>query len=273
MATTELDFLPGEPTLPPEASPPPAAAPEAAAPAAAAAPEAAAPAADAAGEQAPAAPASAAPAEGAAPAQAGHTVPLPTFLDLRDRATAAENEARQLRAWRAQQEAAARRQPPPDPVADPVAYEQHREEAFQDALFGERVRNSFGLAELRHGAEVAQRAYRWGLQRCDQDPFFNQKVRASLDPGGLVVAEFKREQMLARLDPNDLDAFQAWKAAQQPGAQPGAQPQPSAAAPAPAAPLSPVAPRPSLASGPSAGSAGELEAMDGEQAFGKMFGG
>jgi hypothetical protein len=254
------DFLSDEPSSAPE---PTAAAPEGQAP------EAAAPAAPAGDQPQPSA--AAAPAASPADPQ-GHSVPLATFLDLRDRATAAEKDAKELREWRQQQEEAARRRPPPaapDPDQDPEGYRQYQAAAHDQSLYSMRLEMSRGFAETRHGAETVSQAFDWGVKRCDEDPFFNAKVRASKDPVGLVVDEWKREQQLSTMTPDDIAAFQAWKAAQTAAGQPGAQP---AAASAAAPPAKPAAPRPSIASGPSAGASGAPEARDGQATFDAMFG-
>jgi hypothetical protein len=261
------DFLGGEPAPAPQASP---------------APETAAPAAEAPASEGPArgpdgkfAAASPEPAPAAAPAPAalavdaqGHVVPLATFLDTRDRLTVAEKEAKELREWRAQQEAAARRQPVPDRETDPAAYEAHQRAAFDARLYEQARDMSHRLAIVEHGPQVVDAAFNWGVQRCDTDPFFNEKVRASKDPVGMVVAEWRREQALAKVgDPAELDAFLAWKATQAGAAPAPGQPTPQAAPPAAIA-----APRQSLAASPSAGAHAEAIPRDGEAAFGAMFG-
>lgn len=217
---------------------------------------------------APAQPAPAAPqAPAADPAVAQH-VPLSTFLDMRDQKTAAERKAKELETWRNQQEAAARRQPVPDPEVDPAGYQQHQAAQFQSALYTQQLNISRRFAEMQHGPDVTKTAFDWGAARCDQDPFFNEKVRASADPVGFVVDEWKREQLLTKLDPTQIEAFQAWQAAQA-GQAPAAVTQ--QAAPAAQAAARPVAPRPSLAAAPSAGAHSGPEARDGEAQFSAMF--
>lgn len=216
----------------------------------------------------PAQPAPAAPQAPQADPSAVQHVPLSTFLDMRDKATAAERKAKELEAWRQQQEAASRRQPAPDPEEDPAGYQQHQAAQFQTALYQQSLTFSRRLAEMQHGPDVTRTAFDWGAARCDQDPFFNEKVRASPDPVGFVVEEWKRDQLLSKLDPDKLAAFQAWEAAQA-GQPPALTPQ--QAAPAAQAAARPAAPRPSLAAAPSAGAHSEPEARDGEAQFGAMF--
>lgn len=194
--------------------------------------------------------------------------PLAALLDERDKRQAAERraeglerEARELREWRAQQEARRDATPPPSRETDPEGYEAHQRATVQAELYAQRLDSSLSMAEIRHGPDVAKAAFDWGVQRCDSDPYFNDKVKASRDPVGLVVSEWRREQTLSKIsDPADVDAFLAWKASQAPGAAP--------AAPSPR----PAAPRPSLASGPSASQIAEPEAMDGAATYTRMFG-
>lgn len=252
------DFLSDEPSSTPNAS--------AAAPPQGQTPEGAAPAGqpEGAGAQPPPAAAPAAPE--------AHTVPLPTFLEMRDELSASKKEAKELREWRQQQEAKARSQPPPPAPnrdEDPDGYEAHQQAVIDARLYEQRREISRRFAVLQHGEETVSRAFEWAANRCDEDKFFNGKVRSHEDPLGFVVAEWQREQMLADTTPADFAAFQAWKAAQAPGAQPGGQP--SAQAAAPAAPVKPTAPRQSLAAGPSAGASAGPEARDGEAQFDAMF--
>lgn len=246
------DFLSDEPAHAPAAEPAPA--PEPAAP----------PAPPPTPEPAPAP--LAAEAAPAAPVEPAHTVPLPTFLDLRDRATAAEKEAKELREWRQQQEAARARQPLPDRDQDPDAYEAHQRQAVDESMFVMRRDFSRNFAEIAHGKQTVDAAFEWGANLCDQDPHFNAKVRGHPDPVGFVVAEWKRDQVASKVDPSQYEAFLAWQASG------GVSPAPATPAPSAAPTPAPVAPRPSLAGGPSAGAHAAAIPRDGEATFDAMFG-
>lgn len=199
----------------------------------------------------------------------GQHVPLPTFLDMRDRANAAEKRAKELEDWRRQQEQQARRQPPPSREQDPEGYAVYREHEFGQQLYSMKMASSRRFAEMSHGPDVVKTAFEWGAGRCDQDPFFNEKVRQSDDPIGLVVEEWRRDQVAAKVDPSDFEAFLAWKATQQPGQQAPANP----AAPQAQQPgVRPAAPRPSIAAAPSAGATPDPQGMDGQAAYQSMFG-
>ena len=200
----------------------------------------------------------------------GQHVPLPTFLDMRDRATLAEKRAKELEDWRKQQEAAAQRQPPPNPQEDPAGYAAHQEQRFNQQLYSMKMGQSRRFAEMQHGPGVVKTAFDWGLARCDQDPFFNEKVRANDDPIGFVVAEWKRDQVASKIDPSELEAFLAWKAAQ--AGQAPANPQNITAGAPTAPPARPAAPRPSIAAAPSAGATGAPVPKDGGETYQEMFG-
>lgn len=247
------DFLGGEP------------APQDQALDAAAAPAAEAP--PAAVEAAPAAEALVEPVAAAIPAaEAPQPVPLATFLDVRDRMNAAEKRARELEAWRAGEEAKLRN-PPPDRATDPEGYERAQREQLMGALYDQRLMTSRVGAEVKHGAEAVAKAHEWGVARCDDDPFFNAKVKASPDPLNFVVDEWKREQLLTQIKPEDLEGYQKWKASQTAGD--GVAAAPAAAAPA-AAPVKPVAPR-SISAMPSAGNVAAAIPRDGAATFDAMF--
>lgn len=202
----------------------------------------------------------------AAPVEPAHHVPLTTFLDVRDKLTAAEKEARELREWRQQQEAERNRQPPPSRDEDPEAYEAHRQALVADELFVARRDFSREIATLKHGEQTVNAAFEWGATLCDKDPHFNAKVRAHPNPMEFVVAEWKRDQVASKVDPSEFEAFLAWKASG------GASPAPATPAATPAVPAPPVAPRPSLAGGPSAGAHAGAVPRDGQATFDAMFG-
>jgi chemotaxis protein histidine kinase CheA len=201
--------------------------------------------------------------------------PVAALVDERLKRQRAEDErdaanlrATQLQQWRDQQEALARAQPVKSREEDPAGWEQRREAQFQAALNDQRLMTSRAVAEVKHGEDVVSKAYQWGFDRCATDPYFNAKVAASTDPVGTVVAEWKREQLLSRIDPAQLDAFQQWQAQQAAAPAPGSpQVQPIPAA----QPAAPAAPRASLAAGPSAGRADTARVGDGGEVFDGMF--
>lgn len=173
------------------------------------------------------------------PVQPGH-VPITAMLEERDKRKALEEQIRQMQA-RAPQPVA------PDPYEDPEGYQAFRDQQIEQRMFGQALAFSRRLQEVKHGPETVAQAHEWGLARCDADPLFNHRVRASEDPYEFVVQEWKRDQVLSSLQGDDLDQFRAWKASQG-SAQPTPQAAPVAVIP------QPVAPPRSLASTPAAGS-------------------
>jgi hypothetical protein len=137
-------------------------------------------------------------------------------------------------------------QPPqveiPDPVMDPEGYASFQNNQFEQARFQDRLYFSAQLAETKFGKETVEEAHKWGFQKCETDPYFNARVRASQDPYSLVVGEYQREQIASQVTPDEFKAYQAWKAAE-------AQRQQAPPAPPP----QPATPPRSIASAPSAG--------------------
>lgn len=187
----------------------------------------------------------------AAPPDPVH-VPLTAHLDEREKRQRAEAELARLKA----QQPTAPAFTPPNRDEDPEGFE-----AYREALIDERLRVqsrdfSRRLAEVAHGKETVQQAHEWGFAKCAADPLFNQKVMQSEDPYELVVSEWQRDQLLSRFsDKAELDAFNAWKAAQ---ANPQSAPPPAAATPAAVttsitSPTPPPPPPRSLAGASSAG--------------------
>jgi hypothetical protein len=179
-------------------------------------------------------------------------VPLSVLKELREEIKALKNPP-------------APPQPVPDKYEDPDGYEAHQQAQIQGAMYAQNLQWSKRIAEIQHTPEVVAQAYEWGFQKCSEDPFFNQRVLSSPDPYGVVLQEWKRDQIASTVDLSEYEQFQAWKAAQ---AQTGTL---AAAAPA-AHPQSPTPPR-SQAAMPSAGGGkpGETPAHAGA-AYGSIFG-
>lgn len=198
-----------------------------------------------------------------------HAVPLPTALDWRDRMAAAEKRVKEFEEAEQRRQAEANRPPPQSMPRDMPSVEDFAQsDPVGFALFVQRRDMSRRFAELQHGKPTVDQAWAWGAERASTDPFFDAQIRHADDPAAFVVQQFQNQQTLASLTPEELTAFQAWKASQSPGAQPGtAQPAAQTATPQPT-PL----PRQSLAAGPSAGGSSDVQGMDGEQVYRSMFG-
>jgi hypothetical protein len=173
-----------------------------------------------------------------APAEPQHA-PLGALLDERDKRKEAQAKAealeRQLAEMRAQQQ-----QPPADMTPD---------ERVQAALYQQNLRASRRFAEREYGKDVIATVHDWAATKCDADPIFNQQMLSAEDPYEAAYQAFNREQIVSKVTPDRLAAFEAWEAAQ---AAASAQAQ---AAPTPSTAPAPPPPR-SLATAPGNGAAG-----------------
>lgn len=162
-------------------------------------------------------------------------VPITALLDERDKRKGLEQELERLRA--AQQPAQA--PAVPDMFEDPDGFAAYQDQKVQAALYSQNLAFSERMAKKEYGTEVFEQAKAWAYARCDADPMFNAKVAASPDPYEFAISEWKREQIVSKVSPDDFAQFEAWKAAQ---SQLQEQTKPV-----------PIVPPRSLASAPSAG--------------------
>lgn len=198
----------------------------------------------------------------------GHSVPLSTFLELRDKLTEAERRLKDI------EEATKRQQAQAEPVAPQPLTIPQDDDPVELALFVQRRDISKRFAVLQHGQQLVDEAWQWGIERANRDPIFNLQVRQADDPAAFVVEQFQAQRTLSELTPEELAAFRQWKAQQAaggaPAAQPQTQPQPAGQ---PAQPASkPQPPRSSIAAAPSAAASAAPIARDGEEQFARMFG-
>lgn len=212
------------------------------------------------------------PAPAATPAPAtpvqpepGH-VPISAMLDEREKRQAAERALAALQAKQAAEPAPQR----PDATADPEAARKFDQNEMEMRLFAQNREFSRRFAVKEYGAETVAKVQEWAGARCDTDKAFNAKLLASDDPYELSVQEWKREQLLATVKPDDLDDYLAWRAAKDAGTLTPAHPAPAPATTvAPPAPVSPPPPR-SLVNAPSAGGADHTPSGPG-RAFDTLF--
>lgn len=183
------------------------------------------------------------PASVAPPAPETAHAPITALLDEREKRQAAERKAQEYQQRLAQYERQQQPQAVPDPYEDPEGFASYQQAQLDQRIYATNLQWSRRIAEVQHTPEVVGQAHEWGVTRCNEDPFFNQKVQTSPDPYGFVIAEWKREQLLNGVQPDEFEQFRAWKASQ------GA-PQP---APALVPTPQPSPPPRSMASLPSAG--------------------
>lgn len=210
------------------------------------------------------------PAQVAAPAptEPGH-VPISALLDEREKR---QTETRAREALERQLADLKAAQTPPAPVArprpdeDPDAYAGSIDQSVQAQLFEQRREFSRRWAVKEHGEDLVKQVHEWAQTKCDEDPHFNAQLINSSDLYETAMQAWKRDQLLSKVQPDDLDGYLAWKAARDAGAQtpaPVAQAAPLLAPP-------PKVPTPSLATAPSAGGLTHVPSGPG-RAFDAMF--
>ena len=159
------------------------------------------------------------------------------MLDEREKRQAAERQLNELRA---------RQEPPPPPTPD---------EAMRQALYVQNLRSSRRFAEREYGKEQIATVHDWAEKRCAEDPIFNQQMLSSEDPYEAAYQAYNREQIVAKVSPDRLAAFEAWEKAQA---------EAQAAAPTHTPSTAPAPPPRSLATAPGNGAAGQPHIPVGE---------
>lgn len=99
----------------------------------------------------------------------------------------------------------------PDMFADPEGWQAYQQTQIEGRLYSQSLAMSERFARQQYGADVVEQAKQWGIQRCDQDPVFNNQVYASGDPVGYVVQQFQRDQITSQVTPEDFAEFQQWR--------------------------------------------------------------
>jgi len=155
-------------------------------------------------------------------------VPVTALQQERERRQAIERQLEQERA----------RPEVPDLYQDPEAFATWQQSQLQSTALNVKLDLSEDMAREKHGDEAVDQARDWALAKFASNPAFQQEVMSQRNPYGFVVNQYKREQMLSSVNPDDLAEFQAWKAAK---ANPLSHPSP------------PIAPPRSIASAPAAG--------------------
>jgi len=172
----------------------------------------------------------------------GH-VPVTALMDERDKRQALERQIAEFKA----------RETPPAPPT--------RDEQLEAALYSQNLRSSRRFAEREYGKDVIATVHDWAAARCDADPHFNSQMRSSDDPYEAAFQAYNREQIVSKVTPDRLAAFEAWEQAQ-------AELQAANPSPQPSAPRPPT----SLANVPGTGARGKPSGEEGEgAAFNALF--
>lgn len=194
------------------------------------------------------------------------TAPLTALLDERDKRQKLEAELAALRAKQAQ---AAESEPfvMPNPAEDPEGYHRAVQQQLADQAFSQTMGISRRFAIANLGQEKFEAIHNWAFARCAEDPHFNAQVKASDDPYSFAKQHYDQAQILATVQPSELDEFAAWKAAKAAAAAEPLALAPVALTPTPTPPKPPA----SLVTAASAGGkAGSAPAGPG-QAFSEVF--
>lgn len=159
-----------------------------------------------------------------------HTVPLPKYLDLRD-------ENKELRRWKAEQEAKAQAPKAPDPIDDPEGHTAFLESRMEARLAEQRLTVSEQLAVREHGQEKVDAAVQWALSQAQADPSFGPRYMREADPIGWIVRQHQRDSLVSQLPPDvsSLDELVEREIAKRGLSAPLAPAAPAVVAPVPAA--------------------------------------
>jgi hypothetical protein len=173
----------------------------------------------------------------AEPAQEQPMVPLAALHETRDKVR--DLEARLAAMQPKQQQPQPTIGPAPDMFEDPDAYQSWQQQQIVNAT----LNLSEEITREKYGDELVDAAKVWATEQFQTRPGFAQEVLSQRNPYGYAVKQYQKHQSLSQLgdDPTEIQAYLAWKQAQQ--AQPAA----------PAATPPPQRPPQSIASAPSAG--------------------
>jgi hypothetical protein len=115
----------------------------------------------------------------------GQEVPLPTFLDMRDRAKAAEARLAELEAKKPEPTEV------PDPYDDPKGFAAHVKREAEALATNNRFQLSDVIARREFGADTVQTATDWALDRAKSDPSFAQQYMREAHPIDWIVRQHK----------------------------------------------------------------------------------
>jgi hypothetical protein len=176
--------------------------------------------------------------------QQEHSIPLPKYLDERERRREAERRVAEFEARQAPSQR-------PDPLDDPAGYGAFLESEMETRLSQQRFQMSDIMARQAHGAETVENAVKWAQEKASADPMFAASYMRDPNPIDWIVRQHQRDALLSDIgDVSKLDDWIAREAAKRGYALPSATlvaaPIPVAAVTQPA--IRPAAPPRSIAS-------------------------
>ena len=177
----------------------------------------------------------AAPTEHGETAREDKSVPLATFLDMRDRMKAAERLADdRQRQWDEYQKSKQTVAAIPDPNIDPIGWANNRFNEFEQQMLDQKIQICGNHAIEKHGAETVSQAASWGQARALADPNFDHAFRQQPDPVAWVISQHRHAVQLDEMQ-RDPEAFarkialeKGWLAPVEPVAQASAPTNPTA---------------------------------------------
>jgi hypothetical protein len=143
------------------------------------------------------------------PERADHRIPLTELLNEREKRQAEARRAQQLeqelQTLRQQMQPPRQQEPIPDQFQSPEQYNawvmaqgQQVQQTMEQRLWQQEANFSLRLARAAHGPELFEAAYNATLA----NPNLARQVANSPDPGEVMVALYKREQVLAQVGDN-----------------------------------------------------------------------
>lgn len=146
-----------------------------------------------------------------APVQEEKSVPLATFLDMRDKQKESDRRAleleRQIAEMRSTQQ---QKQGAPDPFDDPAGYAAYNEQNLANALYEQKLQFSYGMAAEKHGQDVTEAARIWAIEKAQADPAFDAmlttELKRQMNPVDWIVRQHKRDSLMQQVG-EDPDEF------------------------------------------------------------------
>jgi hypothetical protein len=142
------------------------------------------------------------------------TVPLPTFLGIKDkyrdekaeRIAAQEREAALKKQLEEFQRNAPKESQAPDPFHDPRGYADYRFKELESQRINDKIMMSGEFAKRTHGEEAVVEAAKWAAARTAHDPHFDALVAGQPDPMEWVIQQHKAARQLEDFQ-RDPEAF------------------------------------------------------------------
>ncbi len=195
-----------------------------------------------------------APAEEAPQEREDKSVPLATFLDMRDKQKDAERRAADYERQLAEARASQQPQQIPDAFDDPQGYARYQQQHVAEAVTAQKFEMSDLIARQSHGDETVETATAWAMEKAKANPVFAAEYMKERHPIDWIVRQHKRDSLMQQVG-EDPDEFVRRRAVEL-GLTTSPTP-PAVVAPQPTV-TAPKAPPRSLVNAPSHGGVSEV---------------